>query len=402
MTDASLIDALEQAIAVQAGEVVAWRRHLHAHPELSFQEYETSAFVVERLAALPGVEVTRPTETGVVGRLAGGRPGPTLAIRADMDALPIVERTGLDFASTREGVMHACGHDGHTSILLGAAAILSSVADQLPGELRFIFEPGEEALPGGAAGLVAAGAMEGVDAVIGLHLWAPVPRGTAVVRPGRLMAAVDVFEIVVHGKGGHIGSPHLAVDPIVIGAELVEALQHIVAREVDPLEEAIVGVTGFHGGGAIGVIPETVTITGGTNVFDPGVQDLLQRRIGEIADHICAAHGARAEVTYTRGYGAVVNDAAVTARVARFARRALGDDAVTVGVPVMGGEDFSAFAACAPGCFVLLGAGYEAEGIIGEHHHPQFDVDEAALLDGVRLFVHAALGLLRGDETAPA
>ena len=179
-------------------------------------------------------------------------------------------------------------------------------------------------------------------------------------------------------------------------------MQHIVAREVDPLEAAIVGVTGFHGGGMVGVIPETATITGGTNVFDPGVQDLLERRIGEIADHICAAHGAWAEVTYTRGYRAVLNDPEVAARMATIARRALGDDAVTEGELVMGGEDYSAFAACAPSCFVLLGAGYEADGIVPEHHHPQFDIDEAALLEGVRLFVHAALELLRGDEAGSA
>jgi amidohydrolase len=396
------IAALEQAIAAQADAVIGWRRHLHAHPELSFHEHETSAFVAEHLAAIPGIEVSRPTETGVVGRLRGGRPGPTLAIRADLDALPITEQTGLPFASESPGVMHACGHDGHTSILLGTATVLASVADQLPGELRFVFEPGEEALPGGAAGLVAAGVMDGVDTVIGLHLWAPIPRGTAVVRPGRLMAACDVFEIVVHGKGGHIGAPQLAVDPIAIGTQLVEALQHIVAREVDPQEPAIVGVTGFEAGGMVGVIPETATITGGTNVFDPDVQDLLERRIDEIAAGVCAAHGARAEVTYTRGYRAVVNDPAVAGRVAHFARAALGDEAIIEGAPLMAGEDYSAFAACAPSCFVLLGAGYAADGIVPEHHHPRFDIDEAALTDGVRLFTHAALGLLRGGETTAA
>jgi amidohydrolase len=393
------ITALERSIAGVRDDVVGWRRHLHAHPELSFQEHETARFVSEHLAALDGVEVQQVTPTGVVGRLTGGRPGPTLAIRADLDALPIDEQTGLEFASRNPGVMHACGHDGHTSILLGAATVLSRIRDQLPGELRLIFEPGEETLPGGAEGMVAAGAMDGVDRVIGLHLWAPYARGTVVVRPGRLLAACDVFEIVVEGKGGHIGVPHEAVDPIAIGAEVVQALQHIVAREVDPLEPAIVGVTGFHAGGSIGVIPPTAEITGGTNMFSPAIQDLLERRIGEIATAVCRAHGATCRYTYTRGYRAVVNDDALAARVARVARRVFGEAAVTDGQPLMVGEDYSAFAARAPSCFVLLGAGYSDPRIVPEHHHPQFDIDEDALTDGVRLFCHAALELLLDEES---
>jgi amidohydrolase len=374
-------------------DVVAWRRHLHAHPELSFEETETSRFVAEKLGAL-GLDVTRPSGTSVVARLVGGRPGPTLAIRADMDALPIQEDTGLPFASENPGVMHACGHDGHTSILLGAATVLAGMRKHLPGEIRFLFEPGEEALPGGAAGMVQAGVMDGVDSVIGLHLWAPLPLGTVTVRPGRLLAACDVFRIEVRGRGGHIGVPQDAVDPIAIGARVVSALQHIVAREVDPQEPAIVGVTGFHAGGSVGVIPPTAEITGGTNMFSPDVQDLLERRIGEIAAGVCATHGATCEYEYVRGYRAIVNDAATTASVDRVARRAFGDDAVVTGRPLMVGEDFSAFAERAPACFVLLGAGNDDPGIVREHHHPRFDIDEAALPMGVGLFAHAAIEIL--------
>jgi amidohydrolase len=374
-------------------DVVGWRRHLHAHPELSFQETETSRFVAERLAALD-LEVSRPSGTSVVARLVGGRPGPTLAIRADMDALPIHEDTGLEFASTNPGVMHACGHDGHTSILLGAATVLSGLREHLPGEIRFLFEPGEEALPGGAAGMVAAGVMEGVDQVIGLHLWAPLPIGTIAVRPGRLLAACDVFRIEIRGRGGHIGVPQEAIDPIAIGARVVDALQHIVAREVDPQEAAIVGVTGFHAGGPVGIIPATAEITGGTNMFSPAVQDLLERRIGEIAAGVCTTHGATCDYEYTRGYRAIVNDEVTTATVDRVARRSFGDGAVVPGAPLMVGEDFSAFAEEAPGCFVLLGAGNVAKGIVHDHHHPRFDIDEDALGMGVRLFTHAAVELL--------
>jgi amidohydrolase len=395
-------DELDQLIDAVRDEVVAWRRHLHAHPELSFQEHETAAFVAAQLGALDGVEVSRPTATGVLARIAGGRPGPALAIRADLDALPIVEATGLPFASEREGVMHACGHDGHTAILLGAATVLSRLRERLPGELRLIFQPGEETLPGGAAALVAAGAMDGVDAVIGLHLWAPDPVDTLVVRPGRLMAACDVFRIVVNGRGGHIGIPQDAIDPIAIGAQVVEALQHIVAREVDPLEPAIVGVTGFHAGESIGVIPETAVISGGTNAFSPAVQELLERRIGEIAAGVCAAHGATCDYEWTPGYAAVMNDEALTARVRGIARELFGADAVRSGTPLMVGEDFSAYGQLAPSCFVMLGAGNAERGIVHEHHHPRFDVDEAALGHGVRLFAHAAVELLSSLPTTPA
>jgi amidohydrolase len=386
-------DSLDDLAAAVAPDVVAWRRHLHAHPELSFQETETSRFVAERLGEL-GIEVSRPSGTSVVGRLAGGRPGPTLAIRADMDALPIEEATGLPFASTNPGVMHACGHDGHTAILLGAATVLARLQDQLPGEIRFLFEPGEEALPGGAQGMVDAGVMVGVDQVIGLHLWSPLPVGTIVARPGRALAACDVFRIEIRGVGGHIGVPHEAVDPIAIGAQVVEALQHIVAREDDPREAAIVGVTGFQAGISVGVIPPTAELTGGTNVFAPAVQDLLERRIGEIAEGVCRAHGATCDYEYTRGYRAVINDEAVTARVARAARQAFGDSAVGEGEMLMVGEDVSAFLEQAPGCFVLVGAGNEAKGIVHDHHNPRFDIDEDALGFGVRLFAHAALELL--------
>ncbi|HEY8582468.1 MAG TPA: amidohydrolase [Capillimicrobium sp.] len=388
---------LDAVVAPIEDDLVAWRRHLHAHPELSYEEHETSAWVRERLAAIGAFEVTSPTPTSVMARLVTGRPGRTVAIRADLDALPIEEDTGLPFASTRPGVMHACGHDGHTSILLGVATALAALRDQLAGELRLLWEHGEEALPGGASQMVAAGVMEGVDAVIGLHLWARTPIGEVVVRPGRLMAACDVFRIVIRGRGGHIGTPHGAIDPIAVGAEMVEALQHIVARNVDPVEPAIVGVTEFHAGDSVGVIPDSAVIGGGTNVFSPEVQDLLERRIGEVARGICAAHGATCEVEYTRGYGAVVNDPEVTAVVARTARGLFGDGAVTEGELIMAGEDFSAFQALAPGCFVMLGAANAERGITHDHHHPRFDVDEAALPMGVRLLTAAAIELTGGS-----
>lgn len=398
--DRELAQRLDAAADAVRDDVVAWRRHLHAHPELSYEEHETSAFVRERLAAIGGLEVSSPTPTSVTAVLRGGRPGPVLAIRADLDALPIEEQTGLPFASTRPGVMHACGHDGHASILLGAATVLAGVADSLAGEVRFLFEHGEEALPGGASQMVAAGVMEGVDRVIGLHLWALDEVGTVAIRPGRVMAACDVFRIVVHGRGGHIGVPQNAVDPVAIGAQIVTNLQQIVAREVDPQEIAIVGVTEFHAGDSVGVIPDTAELIGGANMFSTDVQDLIERRIGEISAAVCAAHGATCEYEYTRGYAAVVNDADVAGVLRDVARGLLGERAVWDGDLVLAGEDFSAFQACAPGAFVLLGARNEAKGAAFDHHHPRFDVDEDAFPMGVRLFAHAAVALL--DEPAPA
>jgi amidohydrolase len=383
-----------------SSRVVDRRRYLHERPELSFQESETSAFIVAELERIGGfAEISRPTPTSVVADLRGGRPGPRIAVRSDHDALPIEEATGLPFASKNRGVMHACGHDGHTSMMLGVAEVLAPLADSLPGEVRFLFEHGEEALPGGASQMVAAGAMEGVDRVLGQHLWAWFPLGKVSVRPGPVMASCDVFEIVVNGRGGHISKPQDAVDPLAIGAQIVTNLQHVVAREVDPQEIAVLGVTRFEAGESVGVIPQTARLEGGTNMFSSDVRDLLERRIGEIATEVCAAHGATCDYTYTRGYDAVVNDPETTEIVAAAARRALGEEAVYEGDLILGGEDFSAFQACAPGTFLLLGATDPEVDEIHDHHHPQFDIDERALSNGVKVISESVVALL---EEVPA
>ena len=393
-TDGELAALLDAHCEKLSEQVVVWRRYMHERPELSYQETETSRFIREQLEEIGGFEISQPTPTSVRADLRGGKPGPTVALRSDHDALPIEEETGLPFASKNPGVMHACGHDGHTAMMLGVATVLAAVRDELPGNVRILFEHGEEALPGGASQMVAAGAMEGVDRVLGQHIWAWVPVGQVTVRSGRLMAACDVFEIVIQGRGGHISKPQEAVDPLAIGAQIVTNLQHLVAREVDPEEIAVVGVTQFEAGESVGVIPDTARLEGGTNMFDAGVRDLLERRIGEIATGICAAHNATCTYTYTRGYDAVVNDEATTAVVERAAREAFGDEAVSEGELVLAGEDFSAFQACAPGTFLLLGARNEERGIVHDHHNPKFDVDEDAFPMGVRLISRAAVALL--------
>jgi amidohydrolase len=383
-----------------ASRVVDRRRYLHERPELSFQESETSAFIVAELERIGGFagRIARPTPTSVVADLRGGLPGPRIAVRSDHDALPIEEATGLPFASKNPGVMHACGHDGHTSMMLGVAEVLAPLADSLSGEVRFLFEHGEEALPGGASQMVAAGAMEGVDRILGQHLWAWVPLGEVLVRPGPVMAACDIFEIVVNGRGGHISKPQEAIDPLAIGAQIVTNLQHVVAREVDPQEIAVLGVTAFESGESVGVIPQTARLEGGTNSFSPTVRALLERRIGEIAAAICAAHRATCEYNFTKGYDAVVNDPATTEVVAGAARRALGEEAVIEGELVLAGEDFSAFQACAPGTFLLLGATDPEAGEIHDHHHPQFDIDERALANGVKVIAESVVALLEDGK----
>ncbi len=370
--------------------VVAWRRHLHAHPELSFHESETAAFVEEVLRGFGHLETRRLTPTSVVARLLTGRPGPVLALRADMDALPITEATGLPFTSTNPGVMHACGHDGHTAMLLGAARELVARRDRLSGEVRFLFQHAEETFPGGAEEMVQRGAMDGVDRVLGAHLWADLPVGRVGVPLGAVTAAPDTFWITIRGKGGHAAIPQQTVDPIAIGAQVVTNLQHLVARGVDPLDSAVLSVTQFHAGTTHNVIPEVAELNGTVRSLDPATRTALAARMERLVRGITEAHGATCEFTYERGYRPVVNDAAMGEEVRRLVREVCGADALVEMRPVMVGEDFSAFHQKAPGTFVFIGAARPIDGAVHPHHHPKFDVDERAFATGVRVFVEAA------------
>jgi amidohydrolase len=366
-------------------DVVAWRRHLHRNPEVSFKEHDTAAFVAETLAGFGGaLTVERPTETSVLARLSTGKPGPTVALRADIDALPIHEESGVEFASERPGAMHACGHDGHTAMLLGAARTL--MGSELPGgELRFIFQHGEELAPGGARDLVDAGVMEGVDFVYGCHLWTPLAFGKVAAVPGEFMAAADFFRLTITGKGGHAGLPHTATDTIAAAAELVGSLQHIVSRRIDPLQPAVVTVGSLHAGDAPNVIPGHAELTGTTRSFDPGVRQLIPKLIDEIARGVCAAHGADYELDFQFGYKPVVNEE----RATQLVRETIDERALVELDPIMGGDDFSAYLAEAPGCYAFIGAGGEYP-----HHHPRFRIDERALATGTRLHVQVALRAL--------
>jgi amidohydrolase len=375
-------------------EVIAWRRHLHANPELSFHEEKTAQFVYETLQSFGNLQLSRPTKTSVMARLIGDEPGKVVAIRADMDALPIQEENTFEFASKNPGVMHACGHDGHTAMLLGTAKILSRLRSQIKGEVRFLFQHAEELHPGGAEEMVQAGVMDGVDVVIGTHLWAPLETGKIGIVYGPMMASPDRFFIRIHGKGGHAALPHQTIDSIAIGAQVVTNLQHIVSRNTDPLEPLVVSVTQFIGGTTHNVIPGSVEIQGTVRSFDATLRQNVPKLMERIIKGITEAHGATYEFEYEYGYRPVVNNEKVTRVIEETVREVFGEEAIDHLKPNMGGEDFSAFQQKAPGSFFYVGAGNKEKGIVYPHHHPRFTIDEDALEIGVRVFVHAALKLL--------
>jgi amidohydrolase len=375
-------------------QVIAWRRHLHQNPELSFQEEKTSQFIFDTLQSFGNLEISRPTKTSVVARLIGPEPGKTLAIRADMDALPIQEENTFEFASQNPGVMHACGHDGHTAMLLGTAKILSGLKEHIKGEVRFLFQHAEELFPGGAEEMVEAGVMDGVDLVIGTHLWSPIEKGKVGVVYGSMMASPDTFWITVNGKGGHAALPHQTIDSIAVAAQVVTNLQHIVSRNTDPLDSLVISVTQFLGGTTHNVIPGSVKIWGTVRSFDPALRESIPAKMERVVKGITEAHEASYEFKYEFGYRPVINDNEVTTVIEETVREVFGEEALDMMRPNMGGEDFSAFMEKAPGCYFYVGAGNEEKGITYPHHHELFTVDEDALEIGVKTFLHATFKFL--------
>jgi len=377
-----------------APQVIAWRRHLHMHPEVAFQEHETARFIRETLMAIDGLVLSRPTETSVMARLVGGMPGRTIAVRADIDALPILEEHESVFRSRNEGSMHACGHDGHTSIVLGLVTLLARHRESLRGEVRFFFQHAEEVSPGGAEAMVQYGVMDGVEQVIGLHLWSTLPVGRIGLISGPAMAAPDTFQCHIIGTGGHAAAPHQTVDPIAIGAQVVMALQHIVSRAVDPLDHVVVSVTQFVAGTTHNVIPGSAFLGGTVRTFDPALRTRVPQLMERVIKGVCDAHGATYDLVVERGYRPVVNDAALTERLTGVVTRTFGADTLAPMRPSMGGEDFSAYQQRAPGVFAFVGAGNVDAGIAYPHHHPRFQIDERALGMGLTYLLAATLDLL--------
>ncbi|MBA2776185.1 MAG: amidohydrolase [Chloroflexia bacterium] len=378
--------------------VVADRRHLHEHPELAFEEYETSKFVSERLASL-GVEdlKTGVGGTGVTGLIHGGKgDGKVVMVRADMDALPILEENDVAYKSTKPGVMHACGHDAHTAMLLGLTRLLMDVRSEFAGTVKVLFQPAEEVPPGGAIGMIEDGALENprVDAVLGLHVSSETQAGKIGMRSGSGSASSDRFRITVKGKGGHAASPHQAVDPVVIGSQIVLAFQTLVSRETNPIDSAVVSTTAFIAGEAFNVIPDTAELRGTVRTLDQDVREHLEKRLTEIAAGIGKAGGAEVVVDFIRGYPGIVNDPEMTDLVRNAAIASVGEDNVIESPISMGGEDFSYFSLERPGCFFNVGTRNEERGIVWGHHHPRFDVEEEGMSAGIATMGNAVLAYL--------
>ena len=372
-------------IVARQDELTGWRRRLHAYPETAFEEHETAAFVAGLLREF-GAEVSEGiARTGVVGTIVNGD-GPAIGLRADLDALPIPERNTFPHRSTRDGKMHACGHDGHTVMLLAAARHLAQTRD-FRGTVRFIFQPAEENEAGGRA-MVEEGLFRRfpVDAVYGLHNWPGLEEGRIAVRAGPIMAACDLFEIEVNGRGCHGGMPHLGSDVIVAAASLLSALQTVVSRSVDPLQSAVLSVTQFHAGETWNVLPERAVLRGTTRAFSPAVQDALESAIRRIATHVAKAHDCTARVDYRRQYPATINSAEESERAARSAMTVVGPERVVrTADPSMGAEDFAYMLAERPGCYVWLGSGRGQPG--PGLHHPRYDFNDRILPIGASYWV---------------
>lgn len=371
--------------------LVEIRRQLHQQPELGFQEFLTSEFVSKTLEKWGIEHQTGIAKTGIVatisGNQTGNKSGKVLAIRADMDALPIQEENEVPYKSQHPGKMHACGHDGHTAIALATAYYLSRHAN-FAGTVKIIFQPAEEG-PGGAKPMIEAGVLQNpeVDAIIGLHLWNNLPLGTVGVRSGPLMAAVERFSCTIQGKGGHGAMPHQTVDAIVVGAQVVNALQTIVARNIDPIESAVVTVGQFQAGTATNVIADTATLRGTVRYFSPQLADFFHQRIEEIVAGVCASQGASYQLDYQKFYPPVINDSAI-AQLIRSVAEAVVETPLGI-VPqcqTMGGEDMSYFLQAVPGCYFFLGSANINKGLAYPHHHPRFDFDESVLPLGVEIF----------------
>lgn len=367
--------------------MVEWRRHLHRNPEVSFHEEKTSSFVADMLESF-GVEVKRHVGGhGVIGTIRGDKPGPVVMLRADMDALPIQDEKDVEYASQKAGAMHACGHDGHVSILLGTALYFSKHRAEIQGEIRFLFQPAEELLPGGAVKVIADGALEGVDVIYGIHLWTPLPVGVAASKEGPLMAAADDFYIEIKGKGGHGGMPQSTIDSLVAGSALVMQLQTVVSRSVDPLRPAVLTIGTMQAGSAQNVIAESCKMSGTVRTFDEETRAEMKERVHNIVSQTGGAYGAQTEVNYIMGYPPVVNDKQETDRFFRKAVQVFGDEQVRTSPMLMPAEDFAYYLQQVPGCFMFVGAGNPDKDAIYPHHHPKFDFDEDAMQHAVKLFI---------------
>lgn len=386
----NIIAHLEPHIEHIYEKAVHWRRYLHENPELSFQETKTSAWIQKKLEDM-GCQVQRCTQSnGLIVSIVGDLKGPTIALRADMDGLPIQDEKTVAYASKVPNVMHACGHDGHTATLLAIADFYMQHIDELKGERRLLFQPAEEVAPGGAAPMIAEGALQGVDVVYGVHLWTPLPYGKVSTRAGNFMSAVDDFYIDIQGLGGHGGMPHDTVDTIVVGTQFVQSLQTIVSRNINPMNPAVVTVGSFQAGHASNIIADRCGIKGTIRTFDEPTRTLIHNKLDNILTTTCEMYGATYSYNLKKGYPSVINDENEANRVLSVARDVIGIDNVIVAEPIMIAEDFSYYLKEVPGCFMFVGAGNEDCQATYAHHHAKFDIDERSMKNAIRMLVHVA------------
>ncbi len=389
---------LAQEIKRRESEMVALRRELHRHPELSFEEERTAGIVAETLRGIGGVEDVRQGVGGhgVVGTIRGGKPGRTILVRADMDGLPILEQNQVEYKSENPQAMHACGHDGHVSIALTLAAALATHCEELPGTVRFAFQPAEER-GGGAKPMIRDGVLDdpAVEAVVGLHLWNNLPVGQIGISDGVIFANADGFQMTVHGKGGHGALPHQTVDALLVAAEIVVALQTLVSREVTPLMPAVVTVGSFHSGSAFNIINEEAQINGTFRTVTPEARQYLTQRIREMAEGVAKAMRASVEISFSIGVPAVVNNAEVARRVREAGAEVLGAENVVTVEPVTIADDMSEFLLARPGCYFLMGSANPSRGLDFPHHHPRFDFDEACLIPAAEILARSVLNLVQ-------
>ncbi|MBI6545298.1 MAG: amidohydrolase [Cyanobacteria bacterium NC_groundwater_1444_Ag_S-0.65um_54_12] len=390
------IAPLEPAIRAIAPELIAIRRALHEYPEAGFEEWRTAKLIADKLTNMGLAVQTGMAKTGVVAVITGARPGRTLLVRADMDALPIREATGVPYSSKHEGMMHACGHDGHVAILLGLAQVLLAKRDDFAGNVKLVFQPAEEG-PGGAEPLIQAGVLNnpGVDAAVGFHLWNSLPVGQVGVRAGPVMAATDQLDIVIRGKGGHGAKPHLAVDAVLVAAHVIIALQSIVSRMVDPLESAVITIGTVNGGFRHNVIAPEVQLSGTVRAYSKVIGQQLPWQIKRIVQGVCEALGASCEIHYSNTYPVTINDPSMAELVRHSANKILGPASVITAEPSMGGEDMSYYLAAVPGCYFFLGSANAERDLDRPHHSPEFDFDEVALPIGVQILQQIVLDYLK-------
>jgi amidohydrolase len=386
---------IKQRVKELEPKLIEMRRHFHQHPEIGFQEHKTAQFVSKVLTELQIEHKTGIAETGIVAVIKGGKPGKTIALRADMDALTLTEKTGLPYASVHEGVMHACGHDAHTASLLGAAMVLGEIRQELPGTIKLIFQPAEEG-PGGAKPMIEQGALDEVDAIVGAHVWQDMPVGKLAVRYGPAMACLDSIDIAIIGKGCHGAAPHQGVDAVAVACQVVNALQTIASREINPVKPVVVSIGMINGGYAYNIIADEINMKGTVRAIDPELRQSLPERIDRVIAGVTSSMRADYRFSYHFGYPPLINNIEITEHVETTLKRIWGPDQVLQRPdPSMGGEDMAYYLEKVPGTFIYVGSSNAEKGLTSPGHSSTFAIDEAAIAIMAASMTIAAIDLLK-------